>query len=482
MSVLLFLALASGVSVLPTSSPRSVPFEFHHENVMGTSLTIKIQADSTADADRFEAAALSEIDRLSKILSCYDPQSEVSRWLQTRDRALPVSPELHEVLSLFDQWRLRSHGALDASAETVSRVWKSAARRGVLPTAEELGAATAKVRETHWTLGENTATHTSDAPLMLNTFTKSYIIDRAAAAAMQAGARGVLLNAGGDISMRGEAMRETVAIADPFAKAETTLESIETNLAVATSGNYRRGFNIGGKHYSHLLDPRTGNTAEQIVSATVVAANPVDAGALATAMSVLDPKESVEMAALYVPAAEYLLIARDGARIASRGWLALQIKSAAAATSGVNHKMIVSLELARIEGQRYRRPYVAVWIEDQDKFPIRTIALWLEKTRWLPDLRTWHRADRMRALAEGTEVVGSVTSATRAAGKYNIEWDGKDAQGKLLKPGKYAVCIEVAREHGTYQLIRQEMDFNGKPQQVQLKPNPEVASASLDYR
>jgi FAD:protein FMN transferase len=458
--------------------PPPVPFAFHHENVMGTSLTLKIHADSTADADRAEAAALAEIDRLSKILSTYDPQSEVSRFLRTRDRAVPVSAELREVLALFDQWRTRSNGALNASAETISRVWKQAAQRGSMPTREELTAAVAKVRESHWTLHpDGTATHTSDAASSLNTFTKSYVIDRAAREASNAGATGVLINAGGDIAMRGN-ISDTVGIADPFSKSEKSIETFETNLAVATSGNYRRGYDIGGRHHSHIVDPRTGDTAEHIVSATVVAENPVDAGALATAMSVLDPKESVQMAALYVPAAEYLLIAKDGGRIASRNWYALQAKAAAHAAV----RMTIALELARVEGQRYRRPYVAVWIEDQDKFPLRTIALWLEKTRWLPDLRTWHRADRMRALAEGTEIVGSVTSATRSPGKYTLDWDGKDAQGKPLKPGKYTVCIEVAREHGTYQLIRQEVDLNGTPKQIPLKPNPEVASASIDYK
>lgn len=88
---------------------------------MGTSLTLKIHADSSADADRAEAAALAEIDRLAKILSCYDPQSEVGRFLRTRDQAVPVFAELREVLSLFDQWRTRSNGALNAAAETISR-------------------------------------------------------------------------------------------------------------------------------------------------------------------------------------------------------------------------------------------------------------------------------------------------------------------------------------------------------------------------
>jgi hypothetical protein len=51
-----------------------------------------------------------------------------------------------------------------------------------------------------------------------------------------------------------------------------------------------------------------------------------------------------------------------------------------------------------------------------------------------------------------------------------------------VKPGKYTVFIEAAREHGSYQLLRQEMTFTGTPNQTQLAGNTEIASASLEYR
>jgi hypothetical protein len=44
-----------------------------------------------------------------------------------------------------------------------------------------------------------------------------------------------------------------------------------------------------------------------------------------------------------------------------------------------------------------------------------------------------------------------VATATRPAGKYTLKWDGKDNAGKPVKPGKYTVILEAAREHGTYQ-------------------------------
>jgi hypothetical protein len=125
---------------------------------------------------------------------------------------------------------------------------------------------------------------------------------------------------------------------------------------------------------------------------------------------------------------------------------------------------------------------VAVWVEDKDKYSVKTLALWFDRDRWLPDLRSWYRADRLRAMAEGTEITASVSSATRPPGKYTLKWDGKDNNGKLVKPGRYFVCIEAARERGGYEILRQEMDFTGQPKQVQLTGNYELASASLDYR
>ncbi|MFN9262319.1 MAG: DUF2271 domain-containing protein [Acidobacteriota bacterium] len=180
---------------------------------------------------------------------------------------------------------------------------------------------------------------------------------------------------------------------------------------------------------------------------------------------------------------EYLLIAANGRPVVSRGWGAL------AQTPPPNAmELVVEFEIARVDGQRYRRPYVAVriedavWIEDKDRFPLRTLAFWVEKSRWWPDLRSWYRGDRLRAMAEGTEISATVASATRAPGKYTVKWDGRDSQGKPVKPGRYAVCMEAAREHGTYQLIRQEMEFNGTAQSVPLKGNVEIAAANLEYR
>jgi FAD:protein FMN transferase len=65
--------------------------------------------------------------------------------------------------------------------------------------------------------------------------------------------------------------------------------------------------------------------------------------------------------------------------------------------------------------------------------------------------------------------------------RAQLKWNGKDNDGKLVKAGKYTVYLEVAREHGTYQLMKQEMDFSGAPKDVHFPANTEVAASSFDY-
>jgi thiamine biosynthesis lipoprotein len=486
-------------------SPKEPWRTSHFENVLGTSMEIKLLAESDTAAERAEDAALEEIKQLNKILSGYDPASEFSRWAGTRDEAIRVSPDLMEALRLWDTWRARTDDALNPAAEAISRVWKKSEADGKIPAREEMASAAEAASAGQWLLDEKAGTETrlTDTPLMLNSFTKSYIVERAAEAALLTpGVTGVVVNIGGDLVVRGDGS-DTVDVADPRSDAENSDPVSVLNIrdrAVATSGSYRRGFEIGGQHYSHIVDPRTGQTADAVIGATVVAPNAVDAGALATAFCVLTPEESRKLAAS-IPGAEYMLMAKNGSTYLSAGWNSLQ-------TSGVNtlpqsavaqskaaandkreaglwnpgYELAINVEIPQTQGFGARRPYVAVWIDDKDRFAVRTIAVLFEKARWLNELRAWYRDDRLRAMSEGTEILNSVTTATRSPGKYTFKWDGKDNSGKLVKQGRYTVLVEASREHGGNSLVRRDIDFNGEPVQAQAPPAGELGTVAMDYR
>ncbi|HEY2431886.1 MAG TPA: DUF2271 domain-containing protein [Vicinamibacterales bacterium] len=471
----------------------------NYENVLGTSLELHVQAPSRAVADRAEQAVLAEVTREAKILSSWDPSSEVSRWTATEGRPVHVSPELFDVLDLFDQWRSRSHGVIDPAAQAIISVWTKAASEQRLPTERERTTALGLVRQPHWTLDRaaGTATHLSNTPLVFASFTKSYIMSKAVDATRGIdGLHGIVLNIGGDILTRGGAA-EPIDIANPRDAAENSapLSTIlVSNRTVATSGDYRRGVDIGGRHYSHIVDPRTGLPAANAISATVVAENPTDAGALATAFTAMTPDESRALAAT-LPGVEYLLVTPDGHRVASQGWSALEaaarrfapVPAAPAVQAPAKGEWDPSMELAvdfeiRTQPGAAKRPFIALWIEDADRFPLRTLALWYHEDRWLTESKAWYRADRLRSMSERTSIVRSIGVATRPPGKYTIKWDGKDNAGNPVKAGTYTVFLESVREHGTYQLIRQEMKFTGEPQRVDFQPGSELGPVSFDYR
>jgi thiamine biosynthesis lipoprotein ApbE len=460
----------------------------HFENVLGTSLELKVLTPSKTTAMGAETAVLDEISRMSKILSAYDKGSEFSKWCSTSQVPVKVSPELFEVLQLFDEWRLRSGGALDASAETIGQLWKKAAATHRIPTSEEITQALAEVKQPHWKLdaAAHTATHLSNAPLMLNSFVKSYIIKHAAAVAMAMdNMKAAVVNIGGDIVVAGN-NNETIQITNPEADAENDApigQLLISNKAIATSGNYRRGELINGHWYSHIVDPRTGQPADNIISATVVANNATDAGALATAFNVMTPAESMQLAST-VEGAEYLIITNTGERIASKGWNALTVpdkkENTIANNKGNDFELLINLEIKAQQGFA-KRPYVAVWIEDENHAAVRTVTVWHGSDRYMNELKSWYLKNR-NAYTTDNAFHTTVTSATRSAGKYTLKWDGKDDKGNLVKPGKYTIKIEAAREHGTYQLMRQELILDEAPKQITIPGNAEIESVSLDYR
>src|SRR5580704_7518776 len=146
------LTIWAATACLAAQTPGTGLYTRHYENVLGTSLEMKLRAPNAATEKRAEAATLAEIDRENAILSAWQPTSEFSRWIKTRNTPVHVSPELLDVLALFDGWRQQTGGALDASAETAVRVWKAAEAEHRQPTADELAAAVHAMQQPHWKL------------------------------------------------------------------------------------------------------------------------------------------------------------------------------------------------------------------------------------------------------------------------------------------------------------------------------------------
>ena len=115
-------------------------FTYHHENVLGTSLELRVEAETEPQAETAEQQVLREVDRLTMVLSTYQNDSEITRWLSKAAGPVPVSKDLHAVLSACDAWESKSSGAFNTRVEAISQVWKRGAATEQAPIASELAA------------------------------------------------------------------------------------------------------------------------------------------------------------------------------------------------------------------------------------------------------------------------------------------------------------------------------------------------------
>jgi len=136
--------------------------------------------------------------------------------------------------------------------------------------------------------------------------------------------------------------------------------------------------------------------------------------------------------------------------------LALSAAALSAAAPAAAADLTVSVEIPRVSGASYHRPYVAVWIERPDNTAVRTLAVWYQQTAndegdgkdWLKDMRTWWRRGgrALRLPADG------ISSATKAPGRHAVAVSG--ARLSNLPAGDYVMVVEAARELGGREAVR----------------------------
>ena len=519
------LLIVATLCSLPSPSlwgdPGTTPFVFHREHVLGTSLEVQVDAADETVARAAEQAAFDEIGRLSKIFSGYDSQSELSRWQARPGESFVLSPELRDVLRACEKWTAVSGGAFHPGVEGLSKLWREAAVTGVVPTSRSIARELAILAEPQWRFAESSAgaaTWLGRGDISLNGIAKGAIVDKACeVAAARPGVAGILVSIGGDMRACGSLQR-SVGIVDPANDAENARPLRTVTLqgeGLATSGRYRRGFLVRNVWHSHILDPRTGQPARGIASATVMARTAADADALATICSVLAPAESLDLIDS-IDGARCLLVKEDGTIIASRRWnqrertdrASFDVRSQLAAVDpdgsgkaepGTETKpqaerkqprlleLTVRFELTKAERFDYYRPYVAIWLENEAGKPVRTALLWLQTKQpgpqWHRELIRWYRNDQERLKTDELQLIGTVSGATRGPGEYKAVFDGLDDHGNPLEPGKYTLFLEASREHGTYQLIRKPLELKSDPIPLtKLKGDVEIPAASFEYR
>ena len=239
----------------------------HVFHAMGTEVELFVQGSA---GDRWDEIEM-EFERLEQSMSRFRPDSELSRL--NRDGRIVGSPSLVEVVTAAVEARESSGGLFDPTvhdavvAAGYDRTFECLAdRRPVLnggaPCGGEVDVIGSRI------------TLSSGVRLDLGGIAKGYAADRAVELLAESGPS--LVNAGGDIAVRGGAWPVGVKTADG------TITLLLEGGALATSGSDRRRWAVDGGTAHHLVDPRTGRPAEtDLLRATVVAGSAVEAEVLA---------------------------------------------------------------------------------------------------------------------------------------------------------------------------------------------------------
>jgi FAD:protein FMN transferase len=245
---------------------------------MGTDVLLLLDARSTTHVHRAFESGEQEFDRLEAMMSRFLPESELSRL--NAQGELDASPDLLRVVELAIDARERTRGRFDPTVHDALVAAGYDRSFEVLQADRPAAAVTARCGG-RIELREGQIALEPGFRLDLGGIGKGYAVERAAELVATAGP--CLVDAGGDIAVRGVPESGTWAVAVETADGSMTL-GLERG-ALATSGRDRRRWRRGGAEAHHIVDPRTGRPADtDLLRVTVSAADAVEAEIWAKAL------------------------------------------------------------------------------------------------------------------------------------------------------------------------------------------------------
>lgn len=298
-----------GVNVLWAQEEASTLKRFEFQGVeMAVPIRIVLYAQDEETAKRVSDAAFGRFRDLNARLSDYDEKSEIRQFC---DKAFPgeficVGEDLWTVLQLAVHHAKISDGAFDPTVGQVVRLWRHARKSRRLPPEK-------RIRETLQTVGwenilfdpEKQAIAISkhgaeyNVRLDLGGIAKGYAIDEALETMRILGVSCALVDAGGDVGVGDPPPGKdgwTIGVASIREGEGPTEFWTLANCGIANSGDMYQYVEIGGKRYSHIVDPKTGLGLTDRLSVSVIAPTAADADALASAFSVLGPEKGLRLA------------------------------------------------------------------------------------------------------------------------------------------------------------------------------------------
>jgi thiamine biosynthesis lipoprotein len=249
---------------------------------------ILVDADDEARARNAVDAAIADVHRIERKYSRYRADSVVSAINAAAGRhEVEIDEETAALLRYADRCYALSGGRFDITSGVLRRAWDFRADPPRVPAQDEIDRLLPLIGWPAVTFdGHRLRLPRAGMEIDFGGIAKEYAADRAATVLADRGVASALVNLGGDVRAlgarrNGEPWR--IGIQHPRSPTGTAIASIDVaDGAVATSGDYQRFIDVGGRRYSHLVDPRTGWPVDAWQSISVMAPLAIVAGSLST--------------------------------------------------------------------------------------------------------------------------------------------------------------------------------------------------------
>jgi thiamine biosynthesis lipoprotein len=275
----------------------------HRWTALGTTCEVQFACADDALAARFETGAAAWVADFEARYSRFRPDSVIGRINAAAGREwVEIDAEMEQLLDFCASVHFLTQGTLDVTATPVLRLWDYKAAAPRVPTDAEVAAA---LRLVGWAKVQRVPGRVflpePGMALDFGGWGKEYAVDAVAALARSLGITRALVDFGHDLHAVGAAPGKPgwhVGLEDPANPTGPCRGSLAAaDLAVASSGDYLRGFTVGGRRYGHIIDPRTGRpVANGCRQATVVAPTCLQAGVLSTTLFILGPEAGLRLA------------------------------------------------------------------------------------------------------------------------------------------------------------------------------------------
>ncbi|MCP1384956.1 FAD:protein FMN transferase [Runella salmonicolor] len=271
--------------------------------LMGNRFEISVVAEDEAWANDRIGEAIAEIQRIEALLTTFNDHSQTNQInAQAGIAPVRVDREVFELIRRSLRISELTQGAFDITYGSIDKsLWNFDTTMTSLPDAETAKRMVRLINYRNVVLNEaNSSVFLKEKGMRIGFggIGKGYAAEMAKRLLLQKGVKSGIVNASGDLTAWGSQPNGTpwtIGVADPNAKNQPFSYLNISNVAVATSGNYEKYALIGGKKYSHTIDPKTGLPVSGIKSVTILSPNAEIADAMATPVTVMGVRVGLDL-------------------------------------------------------------------------------------------------------------------------------------------------------------------------------------------